>query len=189
MGTRDEPYITSSGVPTEDRPSSFYPSLTAEQLNSIQDNMAAPDHIPTHTMNPALYDKPTVIELDRVDSVTYGGAPFVFKGALKKPTVEIQRQQSRVGKMQHSVSTTVRTYSSTLKNMILFLLLALYTAYFTWALIYSIDSATALIVLTCLTVAGIIYSYISNHYGEKIYINILKPIGDFVGKHWHWARW
>ena len=189
MGTRDEPYITTSG--DQGRNSRIYPSLTAEQLNTIQDNMTSDKHVPDGTTPQpvGLYDKPTVIELDRVDSATYGGAPFVFKGALKKPRVEIQRQKSRVGKIQHSVSTTVRTYSSIIKNFVIFLFLVLYTAYFIWALVYSIDGATALIVLTCLTVACIIYSYISNHYGETIYKHVLKPLGDLIDKHWPWAQW
>ena len=187
MGTRDEPYITSSGMPTEKGSNNPYPSLTADQLSGIQNNMSSPDHTPTQTPGSTIYDKPTVIELDRVDPVHYDG--FVLKGALKVPNVEIERQQTRVGQFQQSVSTTVRTYSSFLKNIILFALLALYTAYFAWALIYSIDGATALIVLTCITVAGIIYSFISNHYGEKIYTTCLSPIGGFLERHWRWARW
>ena len=186
MGTRDEPYITSYAQPSG---SPVYTNLTADQLNSIQDNLSSPDHVPSLSPKPELYDKPTVIELDRVDSVTYGGAPFVFKGPLKKPSIEIQRQQSRMGKIQDSVSTTVRTYSSIIKNVVLFLLLAFYTAYFIWALVHSIDGATALIVLTCFAVVGIIYSYVSNHYGETMYVNILKPIGDVIEKHWSWAKW
>ena len=178
---------TSHGQQTGNR-NSKYASLTAEQLNKIQENMASSKDKPSFILKSELYDKPTVIELERLDSDAYGGAPFVFK-ALKKPAIEIERQYSRMGKIQDTVSSTVRTYSCIIKNVGLLLILALYTAYFIWALVYNIDGATALIVLTCIAVAIIIYSYVSNHYGGSIYKHFLKPLGDFTATHWPWARW
>ncbi len=191
MGSNEHPFL-SEGTPTVHETSfvkdqRLYPDLSREDLDATKANIMAESRL--HPQN--VYDNATVIEVDGT-SGNPPGPSYIYERKLEmhqQKDVEIQRQQSKMGKVQDAVTIKVRTYSSVIKNVVLLLLLGGYFAYFTCALIYSVDKSTALIVLTCLTVFGLVYSFISEYYGEKIYSKVLKPLGELFDTHWTWAQW
>ena len=68
-------------------------------------------------------------------------------------------------------------------------LLAAYTAYFVCAILYSVDMAVALIVLTGLAVLGVAYMLIRDHFGQDIYKYCLQPIEKLIVRSWPVGKW
>ena len=95
----------------------------------------------------------------------------------------------RVYQLQRAVSRGCNAYGSVIVKLILFLLLAGYTVYFTFALIHSVDGARALIVITCLCIALIGYSLVKKHFGKQIYSTVFLPVGNIFRKWWPVLKW
>ena len=72
---------------------------------------------------------------------------------------------------------------------ILFLLLAGYTVYFVFAIMYNVEWAAALIVFTALAVFGLVYTFIRDHFGDSIEKHFLDPAGVVLAKFWRVFKW
>ena len=72
---------------------------------------------------------------------------------------------------------------------ILLLLLAGYTVYFVFAILYNVEWAAALIVFTALTVVGLLYVFIRDHFGDEINRIVLDPVSKVIDKVWPILKW
>ena len=84
---------------------------------------------------------------------------------------------------------TIGKYASILKTVVYALLLITYTVYFAFALKFSVDMATSLIVLTSLVLLCLFYIYIRDHFGSQIYKHCLQPIDRCISRHWDTIKW
>ena len=94
-----------------------------------------------------------------------------------------------VYKLQSNLAAGCIKYKTSIVNVVLLLLLIGYTVYFAFAIKYSVEGATALIVITCLVVAWLCYAYIRDTFGEKIYACCLGPCVNAIIRNWHCLQW
>lgn len=75
------------------------------------------------------------------------------------------------------------------KYSITALFLVGFSVYFGFAVDYSVQKSMALIVITAIVVALIIYVFIRDHFGDTITHYLWEPIETFLIHQWHWFRW
>ncbi|CAH1792804.1 unnamed protein product [Owenia fusiformis] len=90
---------------------------------------------------------------------------------------------------QTALGTRCSVYSSWIAKITLFILLSVYTIYFIFAIIHSVDAARALIVLTSLTVFFIVWNFVRDHYGDRLYGAFGEPVVNVLNKQWFWLKW
>ena len=103
--------------------------------------------------------------------------------------VTTESHKGCVKRVQVNFSSFLNVNSSVIGKIILFLLLIGYTVYFAFAVKRSVDGSKALIILTCITIYCIIYSFIRDAFGEQIYRRIFKPIGQLITGNWFCIKW
>ena len=94
-----------------------------------------------------------------------------------------------VHRFQASVSTCTSQNSTTIKNLILFAMFIGYSIYLGFAIAYDAQLAQSLIIITACVVFLIIYSFISDKFGDAIYNNCMKPCWKPIGDRWHVIQW
>ncbi|CAH1792803.1 unnamed protein product [Owenia fusiformis] len=76
-----------------------------------------------------------------------------------------------------------------LRNIFMGVLLVGYSVYFVFALLYSVQGATALIVMTSIAVFFIVYAFLRDHFGDTVNRVVFVPLGRLLDKHWFWLKW
>jgi len=94
-----------------------------------------------------------------------------------------------VHRTQQWTVSWVSKHEQLVVRAIVAVLLAAYTAYFVCAILYSVDMAVALIVLTGLAVLGVAYMLIRDHFGQDIYKYCLQPIEELIVRTWPVTKW
>lgn len=87
------------------------------------------------------------------------------------------------------VKNTVTSHKRLILGCILVVLLAGYTVYFVFAILYNVEWATALIVFTALAVVGLLYMFIRDHYGDFISRKLLAPLKKLTEKIEPYMKW
>lgn len=82
-----------------------------------------------------------------------------------------------------------RTYSSFIWKIVVFLCLVGYTVYFAFAISYNVQLAKSLIIITCVVILLIIYTFIRDKFGEQIYKNCWSPLTKPIANHWGTLQW
>lgn len=100
-----------------------------------------------------------------------------------------ERTDHPIEKFQRCVSFQWKKFHGVIWRLIMIVVLIGYSVYFGFAIAYSVDMATTLIVLTSLGLAMAVYVFIRDNFGEKIYRHCLHPIGAFLDKYWHIITW
>ncbi|CAH1792805.1 unnamed protein product [Owenia fusiformis] len=90
---------------------------------------------------------------------------------------------------QNSLKECCSKNSSWIIKIVLFILLCVYSVYFVFAIIHSVDSARALIVLTSFAVFFIIWNFVRDHFGDRIFDAVCEPAGKVLNKQWFWLKW
>lgn len=99
-------------------------------------------------------------------------------------------RQGAIHKFQDTMDNFFHKYGGLLGKLVVVLLLVGYTVYFVFALVYRMDdSTTVLIVLTSLTVFFIIYGYLRDRFGERVYDTAVSPIETFLTSKWYIIKW
>lgn len=99
------------------------------------------------------------------------------------------RRPHLIEQFQRCLSVSCKRFSRLIWRFVAFAVLVGYSVYFGFAIEYSVEMATALIVVTCLGVALAVYVYIRDHFGDKIYEKCLKPIETLIDRNWNCIKW
>lgn len=82
-----------------------------------------------------------------------------------------------------------KLHKTAIVRAVLFCLFCAYWIYFGFAVAYDLELAVSLIVMTGIVIFCIIYVYIRNHFGEKIYNSCCLPIGVVWDRTWPTTKW
>ena len=117
--------------------------------------------------------------------------PVNFDGyyEFEENTLLEKNPNNPVYKIQNVTVDCCNKHSKLLSRGTLFLLFVAYTVYFSFAVNYSVQKSIALIVITCIVVALIIYVFIRDHFGEAIYQHFFRHIETLMDKNWYWIKW
>ncbi|CAH1792806.1 unnamed protein product [Owenia fusiformis] len=91
-----------------------------------------------------------------------------------------------IAKSRGGMGGRLKSAGGWLSKIVLLIMLLGYTCYFIAALVYSVEKARALIVITAIVVTLIFYTFIRNHYGERIYEKIFQPCVSVAQRHSVW---
>lgn len=94
-----------------------------------------------------------------------------------------------ISRLQSACSNFFATYGKLIAKGTAYLFFIGFTIYLGFAISYDVKMATALLVLTGLVILALIYTLIRDHFGETIYENCLKPMGDIWDKYFHITKW
>lgn len=87
------------------------------------------------------------------------------------------------------VKNGITSHKRLILGCILVVILTGYTVYFVFAILYNVELATALIVFTALTVVGLLYMFIRDHYGDFISKKLLAPLKRLTDKIGPYLKW
>ena len=90
---------------------------------------------------------------------------------------------------QQGMASCTTNNSTLIRNVVLFAMLVGYTIYLGFAISYDAKLAQSLVIMTACVVFLILYSVISDLFGEAIYENCLAPCWKPIGDRWHIIQW
>lgn len=94
-----------------------------------------------------------------------------------------------IEKFQRCLSISCKKFNRLIWRLVAVALLVGYSVYFGFAIAYSVEMASALIVVTCLAVALAVYVFIRDHFGDQIYEKCLEPIEALIDRNWDCIKW
>lgn len=100
-----------------------------------------------------------------------------------------KNEDNPVYRLQSACVAVCTHHSQTIQRCIVALLLAGYTVYFGFAVHYSVQHSMALIVITALVLALIVYRWVRDHYGTAIQHHCFSPLSRVFDNNWFWIKW
>ena len=100
-----------------------------------------------------------------------------------------EEKVNKVVRFQQTAFSCYTQYFSYIVRFLVFLAFIGFTIYFICSLVYSVDNAEVLIILTCISVVLFVYTRIRNRFGDRIYRNIYMPVRAVHRKTWHCTKW
>ncbi|XP_015253701.1 PREDICTED: sodium/nucleoside cotransporter 2-like [Cyprinodon variegatus] len=112
--------------------------------------------------------------------------------SIKNQPVESKKKKgsylSKVSKPFNATERYIKDHSTILKYIVLGIIGAGYVAYFIAACVLDFHRATALVVLTCLAVAAVLYEMVKKHKGKSI-SRSFKPAVRCFKSNLKWLKW
>jgi len=102
---------------------------------------------------------------------------------------DVVKSSNCMYKAQEITVSTLVKHKKLIGGCVLLLLLAGYTVYFVFAILYNVEWAAALIVFTALAVVGLLYVFIRDHFGDEINRVLLDPLSKLIDKIWPILKW
>ena len=156
----------------DDQPARHTPRSHGNTSTSSRD---ADDSLPTRV------GEDTDVEMDDDYVDIDEGASLQQMGGNKYTRV-VARARARVASLYRRNRTRIHRF-------LLVGLFLLYCAYFGWALSYDPRKATALIVITCLTILMTFYGFVRDYYGDCIMERCWPPVERWFSLYWKYLRW
>jgi hypothetical protein len=93
--------------------------------------------------------------------------------------------------VQKRITNFHSRHASVIKTTVLVVMVMAYCAYFAYALYYEFGGEPSIRLLWVTMTVGVCFliCIIQDHFGDAIYEHLLKPIVDFVRRHWRLCKW
>jgi len=123
----------------------------------------------------------------------YSGLEYedVYKEPYQKKSNESAEAEATgvVAGIQKTTYGLCAEYSKSIGTLITFLFVAAYTVYFVIACLYHSKQALSLIIMTGFAAFCFTYTFIKNHFGDKIWDLCLSPALFHFNKAWPYLKW
>lgn len=104
-------------------------------------------------------------------------------------SVKYRNPNHPIIKLQNTTVHYYDKYGSTIWKVVGFVSFVVYSIYLGFAINYSVSMATALIVVTSLSILLVVYGLIRDAYGDRIHEACFKPIGECWDRNYHVIKW